>query len=95
MISLEDIKFYNTKDFYSFEIKNFIPLSLYEEINNDFPNFYELKNKNADFNYNGDNKYNINKACSVYHKLQSKPLNFFFKEIEKKFFLTIFLKKFF
>lgn len=95
MISLENIVFYNTKNFFSFEIKNFIPDSLYDELNNDFPNFYELKRQNEDFNYNEDNKYNINKTCSVYHKIRSKSLNFFLREIEKKEFYDEIMKKIF
>jgi hypothetical protein len=87
-ISFENISFYNTRDFFTFEVKNFLPLELYDELNYYFPNFHQLKMKNKVMNYNGDNKYSINKSLKVYEEIieKSKLFNFFFTNISKKEF---------
>mgnify|MGYP000427417619 FL=1 len=91
MFNLKKINSLETKNFYSFNIENFLDADLYEKLEKDFPDFNSLdKDKLID---GGDGKYSINPSVGYYEELikSSDAFKVFFEEISsKRFFLDIF-----
>ena len=90
---MNKINFLDTKNFYSFKINNFLSKELYEEIDSNFPDLYELLDKKNALNNRTNGKYVINKKSKIYQELitEKKVFRDFFKQIEsKRFFFEIY-----
>ncbi len=91
MINLNKIKSLKTKNFYTFNIEDFLDREIYEKLEKDFPDFNSLDKKKL-IN-RGDGKYCINVSTEYYDELinSSETFRNFFAEIStKKFFDKIF-----
>lgn len=87
MINLNNIKSLKTKNFYSFNIEDFLNKDLYEKLEKDFPDFNSLdKKKLID---RGDGKYCINISTEYYNELINSS------EVFRKFSTEISTREFF
>ena len=86
---MNKINFLDTKNFYSFRINNFLSKELYDELDNNFPDLYELLNRENALNSRGNGKFVINKNSKTYEELIKG------KRVFREFFIEIGSKRFF